>query len=92
MYVHIHVCHLLAWYSVNYHRGSHFLVVMGRMVLAWVVGSVKDAFGPYNFEEALSSTAFKPLEPRVIGFGCLGGHGTQSEALCSVVVSCYWSS
>ena len=57
MCVHIHVGHLLVWYSVNYHRRSYFLVVMGRMVLAWVVASVETAFGPEEEEEVLCFSA-----------------------------------
>ena len=41
---------LLRRYPFNHQRGSHLLVMVGRMVFAWAVSSVATAFGPKESE------------------------------------------
>ena len=69
MYVYIQFGgHLLRWYPVNNHRRSDLLVVMSRMMLAWVVSSIGTAFCPKKVEETLCFAAFEPLKSHIVGW------------------------
>ena len=57
------------------------------MVFAGVVCPVGVSSGPKEAEQSLCCLAFEPLEPHVIGLGCLGGHGANGKAMDGVVVS-----
>ncbi len=66
----------LGWWgiTVNDVEGAHLLMVLGCMVFAGIVCSVKDAFAPKGPELVLSIAAFEPVETLVHGFGGFGSH------------------
>ena len=70
-------------------RGTHLLVMRGRVTLGEIVGIVVLAAFPVDPELALSYSVADPIEPHVHGFGAFGFDRVVGNSACYLVVGNY---
>ena len=61
-------------------------MMLGRMMLTGVVGTIEGAATPQVGKLALRIVTFEPMEALIHGLGSFGGHGAHGETLGGYVV------
>ena len=70
-------------------RGTHLLVMRGRVAFGEVVGIVVLAAFPVDSELTLSDSVADPIEPHVHGFGAFGFDRVVGNSGCYLVIGDY---